>query len=60
MFKGEQLKMLRSDLRDFESCIAVGDRMFLGCKILILPKPNQICSNLKILLKIKAKFEQNF
>jgi len=26
--------------------IAVGDQIFWGCKILILPKSNQICQNL--------------
>jgi len=38
--------------------IAVGDRMFRGGKILILPKSDQICPNLSLLPKFGLNFTQ--
>jgi len=39
--------------------IAVGDRIFWGCKILILPKSNQICPNLITFAQISPQFCPN-
>jgi len=36
----------------------IGDRMFLGCKVLILPKFNQMCSNLITYAQICLNFAQ--
>jgi len=38
------------------SFIAVGDQMFWGCKILIVPKSNQIFPNLITFVEISLQF----
>jgi len=47
-------------LYSYRYSIVVGDQMFCGCKILILPKSNQICPNLNLFCTNFAQICPNF